>query len=118
MGVKVKDGFRKECFRCGAPTHLANKCPFSNLDCFKCGKKGHKANKCFSGSKLGSRILKRNDRDGGENKEVRFSKIDKVSVLDAEDKEIEELNFLSIHRMSRNEIEDEDPVMVGLCMNN
>ena len=116
-GFKGKDGDRRECFRCGALTHLANKCPFSKLECFKCGKTGHKANKCFPGGKKDGGILKKKD-SGGDGKTVRF--VNRVSGLDeVEDDDCEEFDFLSIHRMSRmGRNEDfEDPVMVGMNIN-
>ena len=31
LGEKGREGGRREFFRCGSPTHLANKCPFANL---------------------------------------------------------------------------------------
>ena len=37
---------RKECYRCGSLTHLANGCPFRNKECFGCGRKGHLKCKC------------------------------------------------------------------------
>ena len=76
---------------------MANKCPFANLECFKCGKTGHKATKCFKGSKGG--ILKKKDGEEGSsksgNEDVRFGKVEKVSVLDEDEEIFEEMDFLS-----------------------
>ena len=120
LGEKGREGGRRECFRCGSPAHLANKCPFANLECFKCGKTGHKATKCFKGSKGG--ILKKKDGEEGSSKSgndgVRFGKVEKVSVLDEEEEEIfEEMDFLRIKRMSRNVDVENPPIMVGMMMN-
>ena len=97
LGGKGKEGERIEYFRCGSPTHLANKCPFANLECFKCGKTGHKATKCFRGWKEG--ILKKKDGEEGSsksgNEDVRFGKVEKVSVLDEDEEIFEEMDFLS-----------------------
>ena len=37
---------RRECYRCGSVSHLANSCPFKMKSCFGCGRVGHTKRRC------------------------------------------------------------------------
>ena len=41
----------KQCFRCGSPQHLADKCSHVESTCNYCGKPGHLAKACFKKKK-------------------------------------------------------------------
>ena len=40
-----KPNATRECYRCGAQFHDADKCRYKDEECYKCHKKGHKAKK-------------------------------------------------------------------------
>ena len=45
-GQQQQNQGRKECYRCGSFSHLANGCPFRTKSCYGCGKVGHPKWKC------------------------------------------------------------------------
>ena len=41
QGLGSKYGKQLACYRCGNPSHRAEKCPYADKKCFKCGEVGH-----------------------------------------------------------------------------
>ena len=42
---------RRECYRCGSASHLADTCPFKDKECFACSRIGHTRRKCRANEK-------------------------------------------------------------------
>ena len=48
MQAQPQPSNRRSCYRCGNPSHLANKCPHRNVTCSTCSKVGHLSRVCLS----------------------------------------------------------------------
>ena len=66
---------KRECYRCGNRTHLADTCPFKGKECFKCRKIGHTMRMCRGEKKFVGRTS-----DDGKAKICQISDVDDDSV--------------------------------------